>query len=498
MGGISGMLGFAGGASGTGFATPQQAQIISPASKAQADEQYKQAQQALQQQQQFLQAVQAQGGLQNQTDVYNQLTNIAAGQGPNPAQAQLAQATGANVANQAALMAGQRGSNANIGLLARQAAQQGAQTQQQAAGQAATLQANQSLQALQNMGNLANQQAAQQAAATNAYTQATQGEQSNILNAITNTNQANVGMQGNINVQNAALAGQKMTQQANLLGNMIPAAGQVMQMFADGGGVNPPEEFPVDLSRPVYRDDDQANKKKDDGGLLKAAIALNEGGQVKGPKSKVGQFHWNSNLGLTESSNSEHMTGASALGEGLGKMIGAGLKSIFGHSKSPSEKEYADYSASGFSPEQMSQERARADMQNEGALPSPEQQPLQQQYGLPNPEQQMAANNEMGMIAAHGGKVPALVSPGEHYLPPKDVKKVAKEGKSPLTVGERIPGKPKVKGDSYKNDTVHKTLEAGGIVIPNSIMQSEDPAKKAYEFVAAIQARHGKKLPKKK
>ena len=85
-----------------------------------------QAQNQLAQQNAFVQALQAQNGIGNQSNVYNQLQNVANGTGPNPAQAMLANATGQNVANQAALMAGQRGSNANVGLMARQAAQQGA------------------------------------------------------------------------------------------------------------------------------------------------------------------------------------------------------------------------------------------------------------------------------------------------------------------------------------------------------------------------------------
>src|ERR1700677_3453377 len=105
----------------------------------------------------------AQSGLQQQNNVVNtlnpgltqgansqaalaaQLQAQANGQGPNVAQNQLAQATGANVANQAALAAGQRGSSQNVGLLARQNAQQGAATQQNAAGQAATLGAQQQI-----------------------------------------------------------------------------------------------------------------------------------------------------------------------------------------------------------------------------------------------------------------------------------------------------------------------------------------------------------------
>jgi len=94
-----------------------------------------------------------------------------------------------------------------------------------------------------------------------------------------------------------------------------------------------------------------------------------------------------------------------------------------------------------------------------------------------------------GVAMNQGGKVPAMVSPGEKYLPPSEVKKVASGQKSPLSAGKTIPGKAKVKGDSYANDTVKATLQEGGIVIPRSVMQSEDPAEKARQFVAAVLAK---------
>jgi hypothetical protein len=102
------------------------------------------------------------------------------------------------------------------------------------------------------------------------------------------------------------------------------------------------------------------------------------------------------------------------------------------------------------------------------------------------------------MVAAKGGKVPALVSPGEIYLKPKDVKEVAKGKKSPLD-GEKIPGKAKVKGakNSYANDTVPKTLDEGGIILPRSVTQSKTPGKDAAAFVEAILAKQRKTLPKK-
>jgi len=106
----------------------------------------------------------------------------------------------------------------------------------------------------------------------------------------------------------------------------------------------------------------------------------------------------------------------------------------------------------------------------------------------------MAQNKSFGLMA-EGGPVQALVSPGEKYLPPQAVNEVAQGKKSPISAGETIPGKPKVSGakNSYANDTVPKTLQEGGIVLPRSVTQSKDPAKAAHAFVSAILARKGMK-----
>lgn len=309
----------------------------------QANQTYQQSQDALSQQQGLLSALQAQNGLQNQSQVYNQQQGIVNGTGPNPAQAQLAQATGANVANQAALMAGQRGAASNVGLMSRQAAQQGANTQQQAAGQAATLQANQSLNALNNAGNIANQQASNQLAGTNAYNQAAQGLHSNVIGGLAGQNQNQVAL----NQVNSGAQQANAGMQANLIGNLAGAAGSALAM-AEGGAVPEPTAPP------------------------------------RGPSSKIAQHF---------------------------------------------------------------------------------------------------------MAYANGGQVQAMVSPGEQYLPPKAAQAVAKGEAKPLQSGERIPGTPKVKGNSYANDVVPKTLEAGGVVIPNSIMQHKDAEKKAAEFVRQVLAK---------
>jgi hypothetical protein len=69
-----------------------------------------------------------------------------------------------------------------------------------------------------------------------------------------------------------------------------------------------------------------------------------------------------------------------------------------------------------------------------------------------------------------------------------------------MEAGEKIPGKPKVGGakNSYANDTVPKSLDVGGIVLPRSVTQAKDPHAAAHKFVSAILAKKGIPMPKKK
>lgn len=85
---------------------------------------------------------------------------------------------------------------------------------------------------------------------------------------------------------------------------------------------------------------------------------------------------------------------------------------------------------------------------------------------------------------AHGGKVPVMVSPGEGYADPSDAKAVADGRASPKEVLEKIPGKAQVSGDSYRNDTVKRNLDEGGVVVPRSVMESDNPEKEAAKFIA--------------
>ena len=133
---------------------------------------------------------------------------------------------------------------------------------------------------------------------------------------------------------------------------------------------------------------------------------------------------------------------------------------------------------------------------------NPRQWQADQQGTTSNTQQQspgaQTASDIPTVMQAAEGVSPAMVSPGEQYLEPDDVKKV-KQGANPLAVGERIPGKPKYPGNDYRNDTVRKDLKEGGLVIPNKVMQSKTPAWDAMKFVHAHMAKGGKvpKSPKK-
>lgn len=210
-------------AKGAGFQA-QSANLQSPVTSEQATAAYNQANQALQQQQNFVNALQGAGGIQNQMAAMEMMKQQAAGQGPNPVLAQLQAQTGQNVANQAALMAGQRGGGANAGLMARQIAQQGAATQQQASGQAAQLQAAQQQQAQQAMAQLASQQVGQQAQAQGQMIQGSQGLQQNLLSGIQGQNNAQVSNMAQQNQYNAQMAQGNAAAQRGMFGRALGAA----------------------------------------------------------------------------------------------------------------------------------------------------------------------------------------------------------------------------------------------------------------------------------
>lgn len=244
-------MGFIGGLFGGGGGSPKQANIMHSVNTDMTNTAYEQSQNAIKQQQAFLQALQGQGGIQNQSNVFNQqqqlagqLQGVANGMGPNPALSQLHQATGQNVQNQAALMAGQRGGGANAGLLARQAGQQGGALQQQAVGQGATLQAQQQLAGLQAlqaqqgmMGNLATQQVGQQSGALGNLNQFAQGEQQSLLNAVAQQNNAEIGNASQFNQAQSNQQQNNMKGFGQLAGMANSIGGGIAGLFAAQGGM---------------------------------------------------------------------------------------------------------------------------------------------------------------------------------------------------------------------------------------------------------------------
>jgi hypothetical protein len=491
MGAIGGMLGTSGGVNGTGISGPKQAGIDKAATIGQANNQYGNADDALAAQQRLLSAIQGQHGLAMQSDVYNssenlanqlaranglktqqgaisglqnlsgQYQNIANGQGPNPAMAALANATGANVANQAALMAGQRGAGSNVGLVARQAAQQGAATQQQAVGQGAEMQANQQLSALGQMGGLqqsiaglggqqigmqqaqqqalagqANQMAANQMAATTGLSQGAQSLYGQNLGALGAQNSAQVASQGNVNSANASMANTSMQGQQGVVGGLMGGAGAVGKVAL---GV-------------AY------------GGEIKNNYA--DGGMVNAPTGSFGQFlsGWNPGgfqgtmpsgefINETPSSN----PGAEALQKsltGAGEKIAAGMKDKASSGPDTVQSGSNVLMAGESAPQQNMSSMAPAPQMSVGA-PATSSMPVGDGF-------------YKGGLAATGGPVDA---------------------KSPDQKAEK-------QGNSYDNDKIPAMLSEGEVVIPRDVMQSEDPIKAATDFVAGVIAKRGNNKPK--
>lgn len=303
-----------------------------------------------------------------------------------------------------------------------------------------------------NAGAVANQQAASNAALLQQQQQL--GAQNNLGNLYgqmqsgTMTqqglyNQANLGaMQANVQQAAAnqqakqALVGGALGGIGTILG--MSHGGQVPQYFADGGdvaGMAGTKPLEINPSTPGI-----SSSGSGDGGAL----------------SYAGQF-LNSMGGAPAASTSGLATGMAKFTGGIG---GGGIikaiKKKVGMDKPTTDMGFAGNAGSGSGGD------AGGGMG--GALGSP-------MGGGPGDAMGAGAEGMGGagmMLAAHGGMAP-------HNL------------KS----GGGVGGKPKVKGDSVKNDTVPAMLSPGEIVIPRSIAQGPDAPDKAAAFVAAILAKNG-------
>ncbi len=477
-------MGFVGDMLSGGKGAGYQAQGVDPA---QLNTSYTQTQDAIKQQKNFVKALKGQNGLENQSNVFgqqqalaNQLQGMSQGQGPNPALAQLNQTTGQNMANQAALMASQRGASANTGLMARQAAMVGANTQQQAVGQAATLRAQQQLAAIQqlqnqqaSMGNMANTQVGQYQTGLTQYNNSALQQQANLM-----------GLQANINNANAQIAAGNQRGQQNMLGGMMGAAGGAMQLFGGGGGGAASGAGGL-----------MAGGAGDAGGLTGGGLASGatmlaaDGGPVPdmdaNPLTPMQPAQMVAAPAEPQPSNGPKSSVGKMFNDQSSMMLPAGAGgATLAASATPGGKPEEDASKS-------------ASVQGLGTIGSVAGGVLGGVFGGPIGAMGGSALGGAlgrglgGAIAkAEGGPVPALVSPGERYLTPTEVQK-ARSGVNPLKLGEKIPGKPVVGGakNDYANDIVPKTLEAGGLVLPRSITMAKNPGEKARKFVEACLAK---------
>lgn len=431
-----------GGDSGMGFQAKKSPLVDDYVNTGQINTALDRSNGALGQQQDFITALQAQNGLANQSNVFSQqqalagqIQDIANGNGPNPALAQLNQATGQNIAAQNALMAGQRGAGANVGLLARQSAQQGAGIQQAAVGQSAVLQAQQQLagiQALQQqqgmLSNTASNQVSNLSGATNAYTGATQNQLGTLYNAVAQQNNAqNANIQSQ-NSANAAINSVTAKSQSDLFGGILGGAGAALA--AHGGEIR---------------------RGYDGGGNVVAPTAppapISQAGSRSGPQSKVGQYLKAGGFMSSQPGTDPAYQGYSQFGQALG----SGVKNLF------------------------SSQPVSTDPMQQG----------DQSYGdmVSAMDQAGGASTSSGGGTALGDMVAAM--PME-----------AKGGMigSQLKAGGKVPGKAKISGDSLKNDNVPALLSAGEIVLPRSVTQSSDPVGQAAKFVAAILAQKQRKM----
>lgn len=281
MANISGLLGTAGGFKGTGVDAPDETQFVNGR---QTNDAYNNVQASMEQQKAFLAALNGQNALGNQGQVYGQLQGVVNGQGPNPAMAMLNQATGNNIANQGAMMAGQRGASGNVGMMARLAAQQGANTQQQAIGQGASLQAQQGLNALTSAGNMANTQVSNLMGQINQNVQSQQGTQANLLGGALHGQQA-------MNSNRTALIGGTAQQQAAVGGGAMSGAGAALAM-AGGGEVSP---------------------------AIVAPMAAPQAMSTNGPQSMLGKSL--AGMGSSMSSQDPLTQGMTDLGKGIGTYV---------------------------------------------------------------------------------------------------------------------------------------------------------------------------------
>ncbi len=406
-----------------------------------------------------------------------QYQNIANGTGPNPAQAALNQSTGQNVANQAALMAGQRGAGSNIGLLAREAAQQGAATQQQAVGQAATMQAQQQLAGLSGL--------AQQQAAIGA-TQNALGNTQQAIGGLGSTQagmqQAGIGNQANIG---SGLVGQQQTgigQQAGIAANQIGALQNQQGILAGQAQNQIGNQF---TGNQAAANQANAIANQQIAGTT-ANTAANQSAQQQALNAVAGLNSANvSQQGNVNQANAAItnavIPGQQGLIGGLLNGAGAAIKTFLAEGG-----EVQKFAEGGISSEEVAPVAV-----NQPASSFAQFLKGFQSNQAPAP----AANNEVAQINPNAVPASSKLNEGAanfgSALTNLAGAALAASGGKVIPKNEKE--KAKVKGDSYTNDTVPALLSAGEIVLPRTVTQSKNPVRNSADFVAKVIAKRGKK-----
>lgn len=594
-------------------------QITNPVTMDQIGTAYDTSQNALAQQQSFLQALQAQNGIGNQNASYQAYAGLANGTGPNPALAQLNQTTAANVSNQAALMAGQRGTSQNSGLLARQAAMSGQNIQQQAVGQAATMAAQQQLSGIAGMAGIANTQVANQAGATTGLNQAAQSEQQNLLNAQGTTNNAIANQAGSQNAANANIQVQNSKAQQGLFGGLLGGSGAALsderlktnikpadakiQQFLDTAGaheydykpevqglpgadskthtgpmaqelekselgkqmvIDTPVGKAVDFQRglgTIISAQAQLNKRLDalegkkpqhekmmaDGGPVMTdpnglpAQAPNEASPAPS-QSAIGKFLYGTAPGKADAS----ATGGFMNNMQPNKQDGEAGQ-IQDNTKKATENLINNYVkptienlfAPGVDPKGLGSEFAGQaptlgvpDTFQPPPVSGTGQLGVQNSMGFSNSgvgnsalgvdsgaadaagavssdaaaagaadaaatAEEAAAAGEAAAAAGEAGEAGegiasmASLAAAAFGGRMEDLPRASNSKRKDMSKGGHVSGKAAVKGNSYANDTVKARLSPGEVVIPKSVMESEDPIANAAKFVGAIMAKSG-------
>jgi len=497
---------------------------------AQLNQAYTGVQGAMSQEQALANALQP-GGTQaasSQQDLLAALTAEAQGKGPNPAQAALNQNTANNIAQTAALMAGQRGAGTNVGGIARAVGQQGAATQQQAVGQEATMQAQQQLAAQQQEQAQQEAMIAESGQTTNTLNQQQQNEQNILQNANTSFNNAQVGMQENMNNVNAATSAANQNMAGNIFGGILSGASSavssIASMFAKGGMVGRDMPDHIRHVASIYHPKRYAEggEVADDSGEDKSSApeetTLNSDESAPQPSSYTGGFSpspssasngpgGGASVSLpadqTNFADAMKPSGGSGGGGGGGGM--AGIAALAAMAKGGYVKKMAAGGQMDFTGSWNPMASTASAGPGGGSAVNL---PAFQNAGWGKSDDKKKPGDtesvgeaqpwELGGELAGGGD---NGNPGDQYFSSPtgedtgEMMTAAKGGWLGMMPGGKIPGKEtgNPKQDSYSKDKVKVLASPGEIMLPLHVVHAADPGEAAKKFVEDVIAKHHSK-----